>query len=450
MLKKLLILALGCLGVGVATAQIPTSSAPLNDLKIVFFGSSVPFGQGATNRYGYPSRYAQLLTQRAAAGQGAAWTTASISIPGNNTQSVLRRWERDLPPQQGRYVVYALALGNEGIQTGGQAKFDQFKTNMQVLIEKARAQGMVPIVTNNYSRNGYTAQDYAYVRQMNLLLHAWALPTVNLLGAVDDGRGQWAPGYFDDALHPNDAGHAELMHAWVPSLFDALRAGKPLPRRQPTTYVQLARRTSLRFVPETLLHPFTQVISFRTKGQGTLLTLQDSTATGRLLVGPQGELAYQSAKGSHLAGTTPVNDNHWHQVVLTHYFARGETLLYLDGQLVGALPEQLRTRQLALGGASGPRKAQYRNWLFYRSGMTADEVQALAADSLLRSSLELYAPLDGHSPAVADYLVNLAQSTNVVVRAPQPTRSRAPGGANQPVPLPAVPAPARGSSKQEQ
>lgn len=426
MLKNLLLLSLSAVSAGAALlppaaptprAQAKKAGRPrpvaINDLKIVFFGSSVPFGQGATAKYGYASRYATLLAQRGAAGQGAPWTTGNISVPGDNTGKVLARWERDLPPQQGRYVVYALALGNEGIHGGGQPVFDQFVRNLQVLIQRARAQGLVPVVTNSYTRNDYTAEDYAYIRRLNLLLHGWAVPTVNLLGAVDDGTGHWAAGYWDDALHPNNQGHAELLHAWVPSLFDALRAGKPLPHRQPTAGVRLGRATALRFVPEALVHPFTQVISFRATGRGCLLTLQDSTRTGSLRIGRGGRLTYTSALGHHLTTPAGVADGRWHQVMLTHYFARGETILYVDSSRVGRLPERLRTRQLTLGGRAAPAGGQFRNWLFYRAGMNAAEARALAADSLLRSSLELYAPLSG-GRANADSLLNLAQSTNVL------------------------------------
>ncbi len=410
------------LGHGLAVAQptspAPTNVSPPNELKIVYFGSSVPFGQGATNKYGYLSRYSALLAQRAATRQGAAWTTANISVPGDNTVKVLARWNRDLVPQNARYVLFALALGNEGIHEGGCAKLDQFKTNMQQLIGQARALGLVPVVTNSYTRNDYTAQDYAYIRQMNLLLQAWAVPTVNLLGAVDDGAGHWAPGYWDDALHPNDLGHAELFHALVPSLFDALRAGKPLPRWQATSYVRFSGRQpqALRLVPEALVHPFTQVISFRTTATGRLLELQDSTSTGSLRIDQRGTLTYTSAKTGHLTSLARVNDGEWHHVSLTHYFARGETILYLDSTRVGSLREQLRTRQLTVGGPGTPHGVQYRNWLFYRSGMNSDEIKALAADSLLKSSLELYAPLDGRRVAATDSLANFAQSLNRLIR----------------------------------
>ena len=327
---------------------------------------------------------------------------------------VLARWDRDLPPQRARYVVYALALGNEGIHGGGRPVFEQFRANMRTLIERARAAGMVPVVTNSYGRNDYSLEDYAYVKQMNLLLQGWAVPTVNLLGAVDDGQGHWAAGYWADGLHPNDLGHAEMARALVPSLFDALRAGKPLPHRRATAGVRL-RGAALNFVPEALVHPFTQAFSFRAAGPGRLLTLHDSTRTGRLRLERDGRLSYQSALGGQLSSTAPVVDGQWHRVVLTHYYARGETLLYLDGRRVGRLPERLRTRGLTLGGRAAPVGGQYRDWLFYRAGLNPDEVRALAADSLLRSSLELYAPLDGRR--AADSLANLAQSTNQLAAA---------------------------------
>ncbi|MDO7885749.1 GDSL-type esterase/lipase family protein [Hymenobacter cheonanensis] len=421
---------LGAGAAPLAPARPPLAQQPadtLNPLKIVFFGSSVPFGQGATNKYGYVARYAALLGRRATAGQGAAWTVANISVPGDNTTKVAARWPRDLAPQRGRYVVLALSLGNEGIHGGGQPIFEQFKTNLAQLVQRARAQGLVPVVANCYTRNDYTPEDYAFIKQMNLLLHAWAVPSINLLGAVDDGAGHWAPGYWDDALHPNDAGHAELAHAIVPSLFDALRAGKALPRRQPTAGVRLGSggpgAASLVLRPEALLHPFTQVVSFRTAGTGQLVGLQDSTASGSLSIAPGGGLAYTSARGGRLATPQRVNDNRWHQLALAHYYAAGYTALYLDGAEVGRLPERLLTRQLSLGGSRAPRRVQYRNWLFYRAGMNADEARALAADSLLKSSLELYAPLGGRRPHQPDSLRNLAQSTNGLLRLAQPSHA---------------------------
>ena len=55
----------------------------------------------------------------------------------------------------------------------------------------------------------------------------WDVPSVNFLGAVDDGTGKWAKGFWHDSLHPNAAGHDELARTFVPTLFDALEQGKP-------------------------------------------------------------------------------------------------------------------------------------------------------------------------------------------------------------------------------
>ncbi|GAB3298301.1 GDSL-type esterase/lipase family protein [Hymenobacter tenuis] len=402
----------------------------LNPLKLVYMGSSVPTGTGATNNNGYTSIYSSLLAQRAAAGTGQPWVTANISVPGNNTLNVLDRYERDLLPQQAKYVVFALALGNEGILGGGQPIFDQFRTNMTALIRRARADGMVPVVTNTYTRNDYTATEYAFVKHINLLIHGWNVPSVNLLGAVDDvsGLGHWAPGYWSDALHPNDRGHQELAYTLVPSLFDALKAGKPLPSRRPTATnkgITLAKTTGqpttlLRLEPEEAVHPFTQAIRFKTSSPGRLIEIRDSAgiAAGTISIASNGKLLYTSAKGRSIAGTVKVDNNRWHKLVLTHFYARGRTHLYVDSVLEGSAAERLRPTRFELGGGAAPARVQLRDWLFYRAGMNQDEVRAMAADSLLKSSLELYAPLDGGT--ATDSLQNLAQSLNTLVKASGP------------------------------
>src|SRR6202035_2127626 len=77
--------------------------------------------------------------------------------------------------------------------------------------------------------NDFTSMEYEYTRRMNLLINAWDVPSVNFLGAVDDGTGKWAKGFWHDSLHPNAAGHAELAMTFVPTLFDAIEQGKPSP-----------------------------------------------------------------------------------------------------------------------------------------------------------------------------------------------------------------------------
>ncbi|RTQ49688.1 T9SS type A sorting domain-containing protein [Hymenobacter gummosus] len=259
----------------------------------------------------------------------------------------------------------------------------------------------------------------------------WNVPSVNLLGAVDDGNGRWAEGYWWDALHPNDRGHAEMSYALVPSLLDALNANKPLPARRSSAGITLRNGATtpaplIRLTPEEVVHPFTTTVRFRTSGSGRLVEVQDSAglSAGTVRIDSNGKLVYQSAKGRTITGSVTVNDNRWHQLLLTHYYARGATQLYVDSVREGTVQERLRPTRLDLGGNQAPARVQLRDWLFYRSGMNQDEIWALAADSLLKSSLELYAPLDGRRVVSTDSLVNLAQSLNTLSRVSSPLAVR--------------------------
>jgi hypothetical protein len=86
--------------------------------------------------------------------------------------------------------------------------------------------------------------------------------------------------------------------------------------------------------------------------------------------------------------------------------ARGETLLYVDGELAGKIDERLEPSRFVLGGAAG---TDYRDWMIHRAGLNADEVRALHSGRLLQASLEVYAPL-----TPADGGQNLAQSLSEI------------------------------------
>ena len=58
---------------------------------------------------------------------------------------------------------------------------------------------------------------------------------------------------------------------------------------------------------------------------------------------------------------------------------------------------------------------QVNDLMFYRSALNADEVEAIETGKLLRSSLEIYCPLNN------DDLTNVAQSTNTITRKGTPS-----------------------------
>lgn len=394
----------------------------INSLKISQMGSSVSYGTGAISNHGYAYLFTQLLTQRYNASVGANWTVSNISVPGNSTVDVLNRWDNDLLNDDSKYVVYALSLGNEGIVGGGQAIYDQFKNNMLLLINKAKSVGKIPVVSNCYVRADFTSVEYNFTKQMDLLIHQWDVASINLLGGIDDGSGKWPVSpinYQYDSNHPNDAGHVELMYTIVPSLYDAIQAGKAQPQKKGNTYLAMGKANTkdlLNFTPDNTLHSFTTTFDVKTTGSGVFSTLSNNSATGTLRIEPSGVVTYVSPISGSVTGSVVVNDGQWHKITLTHYYAWGKTLLYTDNTLAGNLTEKLTPTTFTLNDTNSPDNISYREWMFYRAGMNADEVIALNAGSMLKSSLEMYSPLDGLSVNSGDALLNLAQSTNKVQR----------------------------------
>lgn len=386
----------------------------IDPFKISVMGSSVANGQGATNNHGYAYMYGELLDERFRNQESKfPWYTSGIAVNGNNTLNLLARYN-DLIHDCGTYVIFGLSLGNEGIHNAAdqQAVYNQFRDNMQTLIKKAREDGKYPVMMNNYTRGDFDASDYEYVKQMNLLIHEWDLPSINLLGAIDNGSGVWANGYQngDDIYHPTTDGHREFTYAMVPSLFDAIDAGKNQPVRVIGTSYSLADKRVLEFTPEETVHPFT--ISFKVKGtaDGIIASFANGgNATGTLKI-QDGVVVYDSPLTGEIKGTVNVTDNQWHVVSLTHYYAQGRTLLYTDKALAGELDEKLTVGKFIVGDNTSTVGREYSELFFYRSAMVQEEIDKLCDGRMLKSSLEIYAPLDGSKSTIE----NLAQSMNSV------------------------------------
>jgi hypothetical protein len=395
---------------------VPNCGDNVNPYTITVLGSSTPSGTGATSlSKGYISMFGQMLGNRKEAGLSPLnWEVSNTSVGGNSTVSAMERWTGDVAFSCGSYLMIGLTLGNEEIRDYGQARFDRYRDNLLLMVDNARAIGKTPVVTNPYVRNDFIAADYAFTKQMGLLMHEWDVPTVNLLGAVDDLEGKWAAGYFADALHPNDAGHAELYHAIVPSLFDALAANKPQPVRNSGTSLSLGKNVGnqVKLVPEDTVHSFTFSVDFKTNGTGVLASFETATPmdTRRLVIGSDGKLVYSLPTMDIPLPTAVLNDNAWYRITLTHYYAKGKIMLYVNNDKVAEADDRFVAQKFYLSDANAPDAVNFRELFFWRSAMNAEEIAALNSGKMLKSSLEVYAPLG----VAQNPLVNLAQSTNVL------------------------------------
>jgi hypothetical protein len=395
------------------TKEITISGQNISDYSFTIMGSSVPWGQGAEPRN--VNGYAWLWTDHLQNQAEHTWTTNNISIGGNTTTDVINRWDNDLLPSCSRYVYYGLSLGNEGIHERGETAYNSWRDNMLALIEHTRNHGKIPVIGNNYPRGDFNPTDYTYVKQLNLLIHEWDAPSINLLGAIDNGAGQWATSYIADNAHPNTAGHAEMFYTIVPSLLDAMAAGKQQPQRDKNTSLTLEKNDKIKRIaitPEGLMHSFTLSFTFKTTATGTIASLITADGdTARLVLSDDGKLAYKTQTSADA-----LNDGNWHTATLTHYYARGKTQLYIDGTSIPRTQqtaEKLAPVKFFLNDLDqAPQHIDFRELFLYRAGMCDEEIAALPGDKMLKSSLEIYAPLDGSADTQQEILENRAQSLN--------------------------------------
>src|SRR5499427_2252010 len=378
----------------VSVAFLATLHGQANAHRIAVFGSSVANGTGdELGKEGYTGRLRAMLEAR-------GWEVLNQSRGGDNTVTMAPRFAPEGAPDpkvryllsvNPGYVLLGLSLGNEGIQNGTtkaekDAVYAQFESGMRGFVDRSRQHHIVPIVTLCYTRNDFGSVEYEYTRRMNLAINAWDVPSVNFLGAVDDGTGKWAKGFWHDSLHPNAAGHAELVRTFVPTLFEALEQGKPAPARSTSAgFAHLDDAgAAIAFTPDDSMHPFafgftvrlaaahpldgtvaeirgstlSATISMKSEprggGRGTLefeATTLTSAAPFVATIGVErGMWVYKAASGSVVQSHVKA-DSRPHRLFVSHYTARGETLFFVDGALAGTATERLEPKNFTLGGS---------------------------------------------------------------------------------------------------
>ena len=380
--------------------------------KLLVFGSSVakgyhgPGSPGFTNGsyiLGYAGRLTPVL-------ETTGWTVTNGSVGGNDTAALLARFDADAVPVNPDVLLIGLSMGNEGLLTNNaDTVFESFRSGLTNLIQRSRSNGFYPVVTLNYPNQFYSATHYQYIKRMNLLMNAWDVPSVNLLGPVDDGTGKWADGYWNDNAHPNPAGHEELYYSIVPSLFDAIAADRTNTPHLTGTHgyarLQGMDAQPLTFAPSRTMRSFNAAFRVRAGYPGTVAAMMTATGAAAAVGGSvelrANTLVYVATNGAEIVAPVNADGGAWMEVALSHSYARGLTMLYVDGVLAGTTPEHLAPVQFVLGGPgaltnrpAAPAEVDLQDWCVYRAPWTPDEAMAQHTGALQQASMELCAPLD--------------------------------------------------------
>jgi lysophospholipase L1-like esterase len=389
---------------------LPAGGSTREKPKITIFGSSVALGAAARDYHGYW----YLLKERL---EPTGWEVSNCSRGGDRTTLILDRFD-DLLSHRPDYVFIGLSLGNEGLvgkdQPGRDAIVTQFKWGIRGLIALLRNEGIKPAVGLCYPNGYYQLEELECVKKMNLLINTWDVPSANFLGALDNGSGGWAEGHLFDPSHPNTRGQREMYYAIVPTLFDAMEAGKPLPKKVAGRGSVVlgnndGRIGAVHFDPADTIHSWSTAFWFRTKQENDTMARVGSS----FLQISDRRIGYVSEQGRLIHSGEDISDGREHHVVLSHRYAQGETLLFVDGRLLGTLPERVEPKRFALGALKG--SLVYREWLVYRSALNDMEVEALYEGKLLQASLEVYAPLEDEALEIDKPVENRAQSLSEVV-----------------------------------
>jgi lysophospholipase L1-like esterase len=398
-LKNLLLLFIIC----ASNASFGQNKEKIN---ITFFGSSVCLGSGAEDKKGYAYQFYYNNTI-----DTTKYNYFNASTGGDNTIKVekFERLNKKLYPANPDFAVIGLSLSNEGLRrpvddNGREQIMEQFRSRLLALADSLNGQGIRPVIVNCYAQSSFTKEHYDFTKRMNRILNTWKYPSINVLGAIDDWQGHWVEGHFKDGGHPNDKGHEEMSYTIVPSLFDAIQMGKKSPTYDYNpSYSIITNRKSvenpLSIEIDKTIHSFT--LSFRLKkaenGSIAGFTSNDSKHTIKV---ENNKLSYNDLSIS-LQDTSK-----WTHVVLAHSYVNKQTMLVVDGKLVGRVNEQLSPNQIHFGGTS--KMTELKDLSIHRSCLNTDEALDLFNKKFIQSSLEFYNPLT--KTVMGNRLTNKAQS----------------------------------------
>ncbi len=360
--------------------------------KLLVLGSSVASGWVTSHKekWDFGNGYAQRLGRSL---EDKSLTIINKSIPGDDTKYALERFDKDVLPEDPDYVLIALSMSNEGLETENPDTVSlSFWNGINKLVQKCLDNDIQPVLALCYANNNFTEEQYAYLQKMNIRLRTMGIPCINFLGALNDGQGHIPEGYFFDPNHPDNHGHEEFFLAFPEGMFLSMRIGKSLPQQVHTEGTQLGKKVKteqLYYIPKIVVHSFSFGFDFIATKSGTLTELVLDGKELPVSLNKQNEIVYQGLE--HILKSNPLKMDDWNSIVISHNYAGGFTELFLNGKFVGQIKERFEVAGFIL--AADIKSLKCRNMFLTRAALNPMEVSEIDPIAGL-PSLEVYAPLN--------------------------------------------------------
>lgn len=389
--------------------------------KVLVIGSSTTATAGAStlnNGYAY-----RLKTALVAMGY-------DVTVRGNGgdtTTAIKNRFYTDVVPLNPDFVIIQLTLGNEGIQSNAETAYDSFKNGIIDLIKMCQQHGATPVIAGVSANGTLSATQTAYLRNMDKEFEALGVYMFNFRGAVADlsTNAYLASADSGDNIHPNDTGHLALYNTIPPSLFNQLHMWKStdiVPSRAGGIVLSPDGTNDgtvdpILFTPSVAIPTFTVAFWHRSNlGLTAKAYVGIGGGSGRL---KDNANTYQwvASNGTSTINSTVnfITDARWHHIAITHNSIEQLTRLYIDGVLIGSVAEtSLTLSKLTLLGRSDGNTGgnamgnELKDVLVYRSRLDAEQIKDLYNGNYLKSSLEIYSPMNDKLVAVNNRLLNCA------------------------------------------
>lgn len=190
-------------------AELPAAVESMTAPRLIFIGSSVCEGYGATDNHGWSAYLAEALTER-------GWQVSNCSIGGQTTADILLRLEKDVLVHKPDVCVVGLGLANEGLswaenETEGRIVKGIFESNLKKITESIQKAGIKVMLGGVYPNSQYTPLQNTLLRECAAEMDTWGVTVFHWLDAVGDEQGHFRPGLEHDPWHPNDEGYRVMF-----------------------------------------------------------------------------------------------------------------------------------------------------------------------------------------------------------------------------------------------